>query len=265
MSKIIDPRQPGKQFSSLAAPGKNITWIMGHPVQKSLSVIHVLRTLPPMKAQKHHGPYCYENREEAGQMLADLLTDFRDRQDTVVLAVPRSGVPVAAALAEKLHLRLALFPCRKLVHPGNPGVTIGSVCHDEIILHPDQDIPTNVIRHQVDRMKRELIPQQEHFGTPAEILRDKVVIVVDDRLKQEDTLAAGLQSLQKKKPRKIVVAVVVATYDQVSRLESEGVEVVALQTYPSLSKTSRYFRDFHSPSESEILQIWRKFHEKDLS
>jgi len=200
----------------------------------------------------------YHDRQEAGLLLAERLYDLRARPDALILAVPRSGVLVAASIAWKLRLPLALFPCRKLVHPANPHQTIGSVCHDEVVLHPEREIPTDMVSHQVHRLRRELRSEQETFGIPDQVLENKTVILVDDRLKQADTLSACIRSLKKKSLARIVVAVPIATLSQVRKLERDGVDVIALQELPVLAETASYFDDFHPPTDSEIRQIWKQ-------
>ncbi len=191
-------------------------------------------------------------------MLADRLSQYRQRKGVLVLAIPRSGVPVAAAIASKLDLPLAMFPCRKLVHPSNPQLTIGSVCHDEVVLHPDREIPTDLVSHQVHRLRREIIPEQKAYGIPDQTYEGKTVILVDDRLKQSDTLAACLRSLKKKSPSRILVAVPVATAGQVRKLEQDGVQVVTLRELNVLTDTATYYEHFDPPSDREIQKIWER-------
>ena len=55
----------------------------------------------------------FRDRREAGRLLAEALVAFKDT-DTVVLALPRGGVPVAEEVATRLALPLDVIICRKL-------------------------------------------------------------------------------------------------------------------------------------------------------
>jgi putative phosphoribosyl transferase len=69
----------------------------------------------------------YANRTHAGRVLAHLLSLYAGREDVVVLALPRGGVPVAAPVAEALGAPLELAMVRKLGLPGQPEVAMGAI------------------------------------------------------------------------------------------------------------------------------------------
>ena len=58
------------------------------------------------------------DRFDAGRVLASKLRRFANRSDTVVLALPRGGVPVKFEMAKALNLPLDIFVVRKLMLPG---------------------------------------------------------------------------------------------------------------------------------------------------
>src|SRR6478736_2328219 len=67
------------------------------------------------------------NRTEAGQILAENLSSYANREDVVVLALPRGGVPVAAEVAKRLNAPLDVFVVRKLGLPGHPELAMGAI------------------------------------------------------------------------------------------------------------------------------------------
>src|SRR5215210_3818689 len=69
----------------------------------------------------------YRDRTEAGKRLAERLTDYADRPDVVVLALPRGGVPVAYEVARALGAPLDVFLVRKLGIPGHEELAMGAV------------------------------------------------------------------------------------------------------------------------------------------
>src|SRR6266581_3564966 len=69
----------------------------------------------------------YRDRSEAGQVLATRLTKYAGRQDVIVLALPRGGVPVAFEVAKALHAPLDVFVVRKLGVPGHEELAMGAI------------------------------------------------------------------------------------------------------------------------------------------
>ena len=67
------------------------------------------------------------NRTEAGEFLAELLSTYANRDDVIVFALPRGGVPVAAEVAKKLNAPLDVFVVRKLGLPGHPELAMGAI------------------------------------------------------------------------------------------------------------------------------------------
>src|SRR5262245_12781359 len=71
--------------------------------------------------------YVYPDRREAGRDLAAALAGYADRDDIVVLALPRGGVPVAFEVARTIHAPLDVFVVRKLGLPFQPEYAMGAV------------------------------------------------------------------------------------------------------------------------------------------
>ena len=69
----------------------------------------------------------FEDRLEAGRLLASRLREFADRPDVVVLALPRGGVPVGYEVARALHASLDVFVVRKLGVPGQEELAMGAL------------------------------------------------------------------------------------------------------------------------------------------
>src|SRR6266567_3651650 len=69
----------------------------------------------------------FEDRFRAGRLLASKLGEFSRRNDVVVLALPRGGVPVGYEVAEALHAPLDVFVVRKLGTPGQEELAMGAL------------------------------------------------------------------------------------------------------------------------------------------
>jgi putative phosphoribosyl transferase len=69
----------------------------------------------------------YRDRIEAGQVLARHLAPYASRVDTLVLGLPRGGIPVAVEVAAYLNAPLDAFLVRKLALADNPEQAIGAL------------------------------------------------------------------------------------------------------------------------------------------
>ena len=68
----------------------------------------------------------FRDREDAGRRLAERLAGYRD-EGSVVLALPRGGVPVGYEISRTLGTPLDVFVARKLGAPDQPELGIGAV------------------------------------------------------------------------------------------------------------------------------------------
>src|SRR2546423_7868062 len=57
-------------------------------------------------------PMIFRDRKDAGEKLAAKLTEYAGRDDVLVLALPRGGVPVAFEVAQRLDAPLDVFLVR---------------------------------------------------------------------------------------------------------------------------------------------------------
>src|SRR5205809_5504266 len=131
----------------------------------------------------------FENRTEAGQLLAEKLGDYADRDDVIVLGLPRGGVPVAYEIAKRLHAPLDVFIVRKLGVPGFEELAAGAIASGGVrvlnedvmraIPHADETIEVVSARETAELERREQIYRE---GRPPPELRDRILILVDDGL-----------------------------------------------------------------------------------
>ena len=69
----------------------------------------------------------FQDRFDAGRELAKRLTHYAGRDDVIVLALPRGGVPVGYEVARALGAPLDVFLVRKLGMPGREEFAIGAI------------------------------------------------------------------------------------------------------------------------------------------
>ncbi len=155
----------------------------------------------------------FTDRAEAGRLLAAKLAPYRGA-DSLVLAIPAGGMPVAAAISRELGLPLDLVLVRKIQVPNNTEAGFGAVDLDgEIIFNEwilkQLKLSQEEVREQTERTKRALAHRGRVFreGRPHPSLEGKVVIIVDDGLASGYTMRGAIRYVRKRMPAKVVVAV----------------------------------------------------------
>src|SRR5215211_3223754 len=156
----------------------------------------------------------FQNRRDAGRILAQELLHYANRSDVIVLALPRGGVPVAYEVALALHAPLDVFIVRKLGVPGHEELAIGAIASGGIrVLNDDivrmLNISEEVIDHVAQRELRELQRRERLYrgDNPAPEVRDQTVILIDDGLATGASMRAAIAGLRTQQPARIVVAV----------------------------------------------------------
>ena len=206
--------------------------------------------------------YPFRNRTEAGRVLAQELRVYANRDDVIVLALPRGGVPVAFDVAHALHAPLDVFVVRKLGVPGHEELAMGAIASGRVlVVEPsvveDLAIPMEVVldvaaREEQERLRRE----REYRGDrPAPDVRGRTVILVDDGLATGSTMRAAVAALRKLEPAKIVVAVPVAVRSTCEELAEEVDEVVCARTPEPFYAVGEWYADFSQTTDEEVRDL----------
>jgi putative phosphoribosyl transferase len=202
------------------------------------------------------------NRTDAGRALGVALKAYQGRNDLLVLALPRGGVPVASQIAAALNAPLDLLVVRKLGTPGHEELAMGAIASGGVrVLNRDvvraRDIGDRVIENAVARELREVERRETAYRgervRPA--VEGKCVIVVDDGLATGATMRAAVAALRLQKPSRIVVAVPVAPVETVTLLEREADEVVCLETPEPFWAIGQWYGDFPQVSDDEVREL----------
>ena len=160
----------------------------------------------------------FQNRAEAGRLLADKLESYAGQRGVVVLGLPRGGVPVAFEVSQKLHCPLHAFIVRKLGVPGQEELAMGAIASGGVCFLNQQvirgfRIPQRNIDQVVARERKELERREELYsiGPPPE-LGHRMVILVDDGLATGASMRAAVKAVQQQNPLRVVVAAPVAAW-----------------------------------------------------
>src|SRR5688572_9643125 len=159
----------------------------------------------------------FHDRTDAGRRLAARLGRYAGRDDEVVLALPRGGVPVSYEVARALGAPLDVMLVRKLGVPGREELAMGAIASGGVrVLNDDVvdalRIPDRVINEVAAREQRELARRERIFrgDEPPVDPRGRTVILVDDGISTGATMLAAIRAVRSQEPERIVVAVPVA-------------------------------------------------------
>ena len=204
----------------------------------------------------------YRDRIDAGKQLAARLSDYADRDDVLVLALPRGGVPVAYEVAKALPAPLDIFLVRKLGVPGHEELAMGAISTGGArVINADVvdylRIPARVVDAVVDTELRELERRERLYrGARAEPdVSGKTVILVDDGLATGSTMRAAVEALRHQNPARMVVAVPVSAPQNCDEYRMGVDEIICAQTPEPFMGVGRWYRDFSQTSDEEVREI----------
>lgn len=204
----------------------------------------------------------FQNRTEAGRLLAEKLARYGGRSDVIVLGLPRGGVPVAFEVAQSLGAPLDVFIVRKLGVPGFEELAAGAIASGGVrVLNEDvlRSLPNaeRAIEAVTARETAELERREQKYrdGRSAPELRDRVVILVDDGLATGATMRAAVKALRQHGAAKIVVAVPVGPPDTCREVEQEADETICLSTPEFFQAVGQYYEDFSQTTDEEVREL----------
>lgn len=204
----------------------------------------------------------FRDRRDAGRKLAQQLTDYVGRNDVIVLALPRGGVPVAYEVASALHAPLDIFIVRKLGLPGHEEVAIGAIASGGVrVLNEDivryLNIPTPLIEAVAGRELRELERRAGAYrgNRPPPDVKGRTVILIDDGLATGASMRAAIVGLRAHSPAHIVIAVPTAAPETCKAFKSEVDRIVCATTPEPFYGVSRWYENFSQTTDEEVKML----------
>jgi len=204
----------------------------------------------------------FRDRPQAGQLLSKKLAGYANREDVIVLALPRGGVPVAREIARSLRAPLDVFLVRKLGVPGQEELAMGAIASGGVrILNQDivqtMGIPAHVIDSVTATEVQELARRERLYrgDRPAPDVTGHAVILVDDGLATGATMRAAVAALRRMKPKRIVIAVPIAAVPTRQEFAREVDEIVCLHTPEPFFSVGFWYDDFSQTTDEDIREM----------
>jgi putative phosphoribosyl transferase len=204
----------------------------------------------------------FHDRSDAGRKLADRLLQYAGRDDVVVLALPRGGVPVAYEVARRIHAPLDIFLVRKLGVPGRDELAMGAIASGGVrIINVDvvralsipDDMIDAVARSEQQELERR---EREYRGDRMPVpVTGRVAILVDDGLATGASMSAAVEGLRMLDPARIVVAVPTAAPETCAAFRERVDEVVCAETPQPFHAVGLWYEDFSQTTDEEVRQL----------
>lgn len=212
----------------------------------------------------HYSDEPFEDRKQAGKLLADSLKDLSGK-DTVVLGIPRGGIVIAYEIARLLNSELDIVLSRKLGAPGNPELAIGAVSEEgKVFINQDLAASVNAgdtyIEAEKARQSAEIRNRVKLFrrAKAKAALKGKTAIVTDDGVATGATMQAALWLASRESPKKLICAVPVASESSVKPLAEYADEVIVLRAPRIFYAIGQFYRDFAQTSDEDVLKILKE-------
>lgn len=202
----------------------------------------------------------FQDRFDAAQKLLPLLEKYRSNPNALILAIPRGGLELAYVLAKGLDLPLDVIFTKKIGYPSNPEYAIGAVSELHVFLNEAfKNIPElqGYIARKVDEIRKVIKERMIKYrkGMPPFNIQDKIVIVVDDGVATGSTMLSTLALIKEYKPKKIVVALPVASAEAVKKIKENADEVVCVSVPEHFLSVNQFYKKFEQVDDQEAMRL----------
>jgi len=207
----------------------------------------------------------FTDRRHAGRVLASRLTKYAGRDDVIVLALPRGGVPVAYEVACALSAPMDVFLVRKLGTPGHRELAMGAIASGGVrVVNADVVQWYGISEAAIDRIAREEQEELERRerayrdDRPAPDLTNRIVVLIDDGLATGSTMRAAVQAVRARRPARVVIAVPVGAPQTCAELAVCADEVICARMPEPFSAVGQWYLNFEQTDDAEVRELLQK-------
>jgi len=207
--------------------------------------------------------YLFKNRDDAGKNLAKKLEKFKLKdKKSIVLAVPRGGIPIGAEIAKHLNISFDLVIPRKLPIPFDPEAGFGAVINNEVVLNKRLLERINLSKKEINKIVKEVRKEtrrrmEVYRGKkPLPKLKGKQVILVDDGLASGYTMLAAIKWARARNAKKIIVAVPVSSETAMKIVKPEADKLITLHiSHEPIFAVASFYEEFPDLSDEDVVKI----------
>ena len=207
-------------------------------------------------------PQRFVDRDDAGQRLAELLAQHPPQAGTVVLALPRGGLPIGVAIAKRFGLVMEPLWVRKLGVPNFPEFAMGAIAAGGICLVDQQvvkqlNLSAEAVDQVIESEQHVLAERERRYGptVPLSKLKGLHVIVCDDGMATGRSMQAAIATLRKAEVAEITVAVPVLSREALVRVTPRAGRVLYLFCPPSFDAVGQWYRKFPQLGDNEVISL----------
>lgn len=205
----------------------------------------------------------FNNRTEAGLLLAEKLKNYSNTKDVIVVTIPRGGLPLGYTVATQLHAPLEIVLSKKIGHPANKEYAIGAVTLNDRILSINSDTISEAYLIEETKKIRQLLKQRQdnYYGTKtARSLKNKIVILVDDGVATGHTLISCIKLIKKQKPSKIIVALPVGPASVIKKIDDmpDVDQTICLLTPYDFYAVGQFYKEFNQVDDKEVIRLLKE-------
>ncbi|WP_285313282.1 phosphoribosyltransferase family protein [Pseudarthrobacter sp. fls2-241-R2A-168] len=211
----------------------------------------------------------FEDRTEAGERLAAVLTQFRERTGTVVMGLARGGIPVAAAAAKALYLPLGAVLVRKLGIPGHEETAYGALAWargrtvrllnkpllDRVLEH---GVREELLRQVEQRERVELLRRVDLYPGADQEISGKTVLLIDDGLATGATMRAAVEAVREGGAETVVAAAPVGSIEAAASVERVCDAVLCLHLPGKFRAVGSFYRHFEQLTDEDAISFLKQ-------
>ncbi|WP_436529685.1 phosphoribosyltransferase [Actinoplanes sp. HUAS TT8] len=208
----------------------------------------------------------FRDRAQAGALLAERVAEIGG-DVSLVLALPRGGLPVAAPVAARLGAALDIVVARKLGAPGRPEFGVGAIAEDGPPVYDRENL--RYAGATEESMAATLAAERDELGRrvrryrgdrPTPPVTGRAVVLVDDGLATGVTAHAALRWIRGRHPARLLLAVPVGAPQARDLLAPETDGVVCLSAPPEFGAVGRWYEDFEQLTDEDVDVVMKRFH-----
>jgi putative phosphoribosyl transferase len=208
----------------------------------------------------------FVDRRDAGRRVAERLADLvaDGGGGTVVLGLPRGGVPVAAEVAVALDAPLDVLVVGKVGVPGHEELALAAVADDgHIAANPSVIAAVGLTEREVADLARDQVAAlarragELRGGRKPEPLGGRTVVIVDDGMATGATMRVAVDVVRRRSPRSIVAAVPVASVEATAAVARTVDRVECVLTPPGFRAVGPWYADFTQVRDDEVRELLR--------